>query len=149
MGSLSDLGMRWGSSYLYPLSRFLLSPCGCVGTETQKGVVGRSHGREVWPKQLASPEDLCWARPALPLAVPLSRAATPLGPRMPWSLSCPRGRGQTCGLGGWAGPPQLPACTPPARASQAEHPQLGEAEHPLCHPARTCPESIVPSSPQA
>lgn len=51
----------------------------CVGTETWEGVVGRREGREAWSKQL----DLCWAGPTLPLAAPLSRAATPLGRRMP------------------------------------------------------------------
>lgn len=79
MDSFPDLGMRLGCTYLPPSSRSLVS----VGRETCKGLVdqGRRERKEAWPKQLSSPVDLCWARPTLPSALPLSRAATPLGPR--------------------------------------------------------------------
>lgn len=81
-------GMRCGSSCLPPLSRSV-APVVCVGTETwEVGVAG---------ERAARPGPSSWnsaARPILPLAVPLSKAATPLAPRIPWSLSCPGGWGQ-------------------------------------------------------
>lgn len=140
MGSFPDVGMRRGSSYLHPLSRFGV-PVVYVGTETWEGVVGRREGGEAWSKQL----DLCCAHPTLPLAVPQSRAATPLDTRRPWSFSYSTGWGQTCGLRGWAGTPQLLACAPSARATQAECPQLGEAG-PTC--SATLPGLSGAHSPQ-
>lgn len=75
--------MRLGSSYLPPLSRCLVSVV-CVDTELHKGLVGqgRREGKGAWPCWV----DLCWVRPFLPLAVSLSRVATPLSPGMPQRL---------------------------------------------------------------
>lgn len=124
--SFPDLGVRLGGSYLHHLSSFLV-PVSVLALKPSRGWWAEAGERAGRPGPSSWPVDLCWVCPTLPLAVPLSRAATPFGLGMPQGLCCPRGWGQTCGLGGWAGPPQLPACTLPAGAPQAERSELGEA----------------------
>ena len=63
--------------------------------------------------------ELCWAHPTLPLAVPLGRAATPLGPGMPqrlgpdmWAARLGRASSTACALPPGAPPAEgCPTCS--------------------------------------